>query len=88
MGRIFPLDQGDILIARFESRILMIRCLENSFEDIKVMVMGTELEPTSCHSLEGTELDAVLDHRFSSFSKQKVLNQYFFHTIRVNFSWF
>jgi hypothetical protein len=81
-GRIPPLYQGSVLIARFESRILMIRCLETSFEDMKVMVMGAELEPTSCHSVEGTELDSVLDNSLSS-APRRLLNHHFFSTIVV-----
>jgi hypothetical protein len=83
MGRIFPLEQGCVLIARFESRILMIRCLETSFEDMKVVVMGAELEPTSCHSLEGTALDDILDNTLSS-ANRNILNQNYFNTVIVN----
>ena len=81
-GRISPLYQGSVLIARFESRILMIRCLETSFEDMKVTVMGAELEPTSCHSVEGTELDSILDNSLSS-TPRRLLNQHFFSTVVV-----
>ena len=77
------MEPGTVLLARFESRILMIRCLENSFEDAKVMVIGAELEPTSCHSVEGTELDSVLDRCFGDTGRTEFLNRYFFHSVLV-----
>ena len=82
-GRVFPMEQGTVFLARFESRILIIRCLERSFEDAKVTVVGAELEPTSCHSLEGTELDSVLDHTLSNVLSRFYTNHYLFHSVLV-----
>ncbi len=48
-------------MARYEARILLVRVVEDWFEGASVVVTGAELEPTSCHALEGNHVDVILD---------------------------
>lgn len=59
-GSLTALFPGSTLIARIESRVIIIRIIETWFEGYDVTLSGTELEETSCHSLEGAYVDSVL----------------------------
>lgn len=82
-GQIEPLEPGSILLARFESRIIFIRALEMWFEGSSVSIMGAELEPTSCHALEGTEVDAVLDAALQPTQPATFTNPHLLHSLKV-----
>ncbi|KAJ3032692.1 Pecanex-like protein 4 [Rhizophlyctis rosea] len=48
-------------IARFDSRLLLLRIMETHYDTLTLLITGCEVEPTSCHALEGAEIDGVLD---------------------------
>jgi hypothetical protein len=81
-GSLPMLRDGSIVVARLESRILMIRGIEDWYESSTVSVTGAELQPTSCHALEGTEADKVLDHILDRKSRFNYFNSNFFHTLK------
>jgi hypothetical protein len=82
LGRLPRLHHGSIILARMESRILMMRGIEDWFESNVVSITGAELEPTSCHALEGTQVDNVLDKILDQHSKFTWFNSNFFHTLK------
>ncbi|KAI8904293.1 hypothetical protein EDD86DRAFT_194981 [Gorgonomyces haynaldii] len=60
------LTPGTILIGRIESRVLLLRVVEHWFDGTCFQIVGAELEPTSCHALEGAEMDGLLEKAFLS----------------------
>ncbi|KAJ3326180.1 Pecanex-like protein 4 [Boothiomyces sp. JEL0866] len=77
-GKIPLSHSGTSYLVRFESKILIIRFVEFWYEGASVYITGTELEPTSCHSLEGTEVDHVLD---AALDERHMFNQNLLHTL-------
>ncbi|KAJ3251727.1 Pecanex-like protein 4 [Boothiomyces macroporosus] len=77
-GKIPLSHNGSEYLVRFESKILLVRLVENWYEGASVYITGTELEPTSCHSLEGTEVDHVLD---AALDERHIFNQNLLHTL-------
>ncbi|KAH9275277.1 hypothetical protein BASA83_002512 [Batrachochytrium salamandrivorans] len=82
-GAIPAICPGDMLLARIESRLLLLRGIETWFEGVSVIITGTELEPTSCHALEGAEVDFILDNAliFDGTNKDVWLNRNVMHTL-------
>nr|KAJ3422945.1 Pecanex-like protein 4 [Polyrhizophydium stewartii] len=82
-GRVPPLRPGDVLLARLESRLLLLRGVETWFEGASVVVTGAELEPTSCHALEGAEVDGILDYALidDNLRRRSWINDALFHTL-------
>jgi hypothetical protein len=60
-GRLPNLAVADVFLCRFESRLLVLRCIESWNDGNVVEVIATELEPTSCHALEGVAVDDTLN---------------------------
>ncbi|TPX38078.1 hypothetical protein SmJEL517_g00313 [Synchytrium microbalum] len=60
-SRLSPARIGTTYLARQESRILLIRIVSTSFEGITVSLRGLELQGTSCHAVEGRQLDRVFE---------------------------
>lgn len=56
--------KDQVLICRFESRILLIHVIESWYEGCYCILKGLELSGTSCHSLESVRIDDI----FSSTS--------------------
>eukprot|EP00842_Homolaphlyctis_polyrhiza_P005468 jgi/Hompol1/5922/HPOL_000313-RA len=83
LGRIPPIYPGDMLLARLESRLLLLRGVETWFEGATVVITGAELEPTSCHALEGAEVDGILDHALVAdrLRKPTWINDSWFHSL-------
>ena len=69
-------DPGDVFLARMESRILLIRSIQKRFDGIMTSIVACELEPTSCHAIEGTVVDEILDK-----SDHSHFNLDFFNTL-------
>jgi hypothetical protein len=86
-GQLPLLQPGSILLVRFEARITFIHAVEQCFEGASVSLMGSELEPTSCHALEGTEVDTVLDAILDVSDHPSLFNPHFVHSLKV-FTWF
>ena len=84
LGLLPSICTGTVLLARIESRILMLRCTERSFEGHSFSIMGAELQPTSCHALEGTEVDSVLDQILDHPDRGfQWINPHIFHSLKV-----
>jgi hypothetical protein len=77
-GILPQLNVNDCWLCRFEARILLIRIIESWNDGIIVEVAATELEPTSCHALEGVALDDILNDilspKESMFVNKNVMN--------------
>ncbi len=84
LGLLPSVSHGTVLLARIESRILMLRCTEQWFEGFSFSIMGAELQPTSCHALEGTEVDSVLDDILDLPDRGfQWINPHLFHSLKV-----
>ncbi|KAJ3351450.1 Pecanex-like protein 4 [Kappamyces sp. JEL0680] len=81
LGRYPPIHAGTMFLARFESRIMVIRGIEAWFEGSIATITATELEPTSCHALEGTVVDEVLDKTLDS-DQRTWTNQHLLNTLQ------
>lgn len=81
-GKIPDLNAGDVFLARSDSRILIIQAIETWFEGMTTLITATELEPTSCHALEGTAVDEVLDKTLDQYHKSWT-NQFLLNTLQV-----
>jgi hypothetical protein len=79
-GQLPNLDVRQAFLCRFESRLLVIRCIESWNDGNIVEVIATELEPTSCHALEGVAVDDSLNAVLSSKDYQ-FINGNFAHTM-------
>ncbi|KAI9357315.1 hypothetical protein DFJ73DRAFT_203633 [Zopfochytrium polystomum] len=62
---LFPGPSAPIF-ARFDSRIILIRVVENWFEGCVVVMSGLELTGTSCHNIESLVMDELLELPSSS----------------------
>ncbi|KAJ3287204.1 hypothetical protein HK104_008716 [Borealophlyctis nickersoniae] len=82
LGRLPRLRPGSIFLARLESRLLLIRGVEMYFEGCGVIITGMELEPTSCHALEGAEVDSVLEAALGRDKEWTWLNHKWLHTLQ------
>jgi hypothetical protein len=74
---------GRTILVRFESKILFYRVIEAWFDGLCLDISATELEPTSCHQLEGVALDNLLD---SSIGCTQIpwINGYLGHAVEVS----
>ncbi|KAI9101931.1 Pecanex protein-domain-containing protein [Phlyctochytrium arcticum] len=71
----------NVFLVRLGSRLLLIRPVEVYYEGVGCIISGVELEPTSCHALEGTEVDMILESVLSG-KKNSVLNQELSRTLQ------
>ncbi|EDQ90959.1 uncharacterized protein MONBRDRAFT_36307 [Monosiga brevicollis MX1] len=53
---------GEVLLLRFENRMMMVHLLEAGLFHAVFLVQGLELTETSCHTTEATHLEEVLDY--------------------------
>ncbi len=54
------------LLARHEDKIVWVEIVERGHRFIRYDVKGLELQETSCHNTEATELDSLLDAAFDA----------------------
>lgn len=65
--RIANASAGNYFLARFGGdRMMFIQVLESDFGYSKIKIKGLELQETSCHALEATELDDFVENAFFS----------------------
>ena len=83
-GSVASAQPGQVFLGRIESRILIIRVIETWFEGITVALTGAELEPTSCHALEGAQVDQVLDEALihDAIKSKPWMNKNVFHSLK------
>jgi hypothetical protein len=77
---------GSFLLARFGDRLIWIQVLETGFNYIKIQIKGLELQETSCHAVEATTIDEILEEAFYSNSENskisKIFNTHFWFAIQ------
>jgi hypothetical protein len=76
---------GSFLLARFGDRLIWIQILESGFNYIKIQIKGLELQETSCHAVEATTIDEILEEAFYSSSengKVHKMNPYFWFSLQ------
>ncbi|XP_076354049.1 pecanex-like protein 4 isoform X1 [Tachypleus tridentatus] len=82
LGNITP---GDYYLARFQDRLIWLQILERGFGYCKLSVKGLELQETSCHAVEASQIDAIFEQMYSAgegLGKQySHLNRNIFNTL-------
>ncbi|CAG2109721.1 unnamed protein product [Medioppia subpectinata] len=76
---------GSFLLARFDDRLVWIQVLESGFNYIKIQLKGLELQETSCHAVEATTIDDMIDEAFyvnAETKIQTIFNSYFWFAIQ------
>ncbi|CAB4058317.1 unnamed protein product [Lepeophtheirus salmonis] len=79
-GKLYPYEPGDHFLARYEDKILWTTVLECGNGYAYYRVKGTELQHTSCHSLEATRIDDIFRIAFEE-DKPSLFNRFAFHCL-------
>ena len=77
-GRLGSVQPESFFLLRHEDRIIWVQVLEKGNGYFTFSLRGMELQETSCHSLEATRIDDVMD---STFHKESKINHFLFHTL-------
>lgn len=77
---IFP---GDIFLLRHDPFIMWVEIIEKGLGYCILVVKGMELQTTSCHAVEATNLDGVIEETFNMPEKCVCINKNLFHTFDV-----
>lgn len=76
---------GTYLLARFDDRLIWIQILESGYNYVRIQVKGLELQETSCHAVEATAIDEMIDEAFYTGVDSKgfrAFNSYFWYAIQ------
>ncbi len=57
---------GEFLLARYEDRLLWLQVLESGHNYVTVQAKGLELQETSCHAIEASAIDHILEMAFGA----------------------
>lgn len=57
---------GDFMLIRFQDRTAVVHLLERGYGYWSISLQGLELQETSCHSVEVTRIDDVIDSGYTS----------------------
>ncbi|OQR70249.1 LOC398632 protein-like, partial [Tropilaelaps mercedesae] len=63
-GLLGSLQAGSCLLARHQNRLVFLRVIEAGYLFRCVEAKGLELQETSCHSIEATTVDQIIDNSF------------------------
>ena len=72
-------------MARFDDRLIWIQVLESGFNFVRIQLKGLELQETSCHAVEATAIDEMIDEAFYASAQNKmhtIFNSYFWYSIQ------
>lgn len=78
-GALMNAQPGSIVLYRSELFMIWIEILERGFCYSRVLVKGLELQTTSCHAEEATELDGVVE---DLFEQKMLINRHAFHSFK------
>ena len=70
-------EVGSHFLARHDDRIMWIQVLERGNGYMVYKLKGMELQETSCHSVEATKMDELIQ---MTFERKPILNRYPLHT--------
>ncbi|GAB6027609.1 Pecanex-like protein 4 [Chamberlinius hualienensis] len=76
LGNVHP---GEHYFLRFEDRMFWLSTVESGYGYLKVVLKGLELQHTSCHALEATEIDGMIDKAFEVELNHQSFNHNPFH---------
>ena len=80
-GVILSPSPGQVYLLRFEDRIIFLTVNEVGYEYSCVSYKGLELAATSCHEIEATQIDDILEREQPTRSFKNILNKYFLYLI-------
>ncbi|XP_067119884.1 pecanex-like protein 4 [Centruroides vittatus] len=81
-GSLGFINNGDFFLARFQDRLLWIHILERGFNYCKTSIKGLELQETSCHTLEASQVDEIFEQSFKRDDDDgKLQNPHIFNTL-------
>lgn len=54
-------EAGEFFLARYEDRLIWMQILETGHNYVNIQLKGLELQETSCHTIEASIIDHLLD---------------------------
>ena len=73
---------GQIFLIRYEDRIIVVTVLEVGYQYIGLSYKGLELETTSCHDIEATQIDDMLEgNKTSNSVLANLFNKYLLYLV-------
>lgn len=78
---------GSFLLGRYDDRLILIQLIDSGFNYAKVQIKGLELQETSCHAVEATAIDQMLEEAFYVTAevnehKKLAFNSFFWYAIQ------
>ena len=81
-GVILSLSCGQIFLIRYEDRIIVVTVLEVGYQYTGLSYKGLELETTSCHDIEATQIDDMLEgNKTSNSVLANLFNKYLLYLV-------
>ena len=81
-GVILSPSCGQIFLIRYEDRIIVVTVLEVGYQYVGLSYKGLELETTSCHDIEATQIDDMLERNKTSNSVlANLFNKYLLYLV-------
>ena len=75
------IQPGEVLLARFQDRLILINVIESGYGYWSIAIQGLELQETSCHSIEATQIDNIID---SAYTRDHKSLGYWFNQYLMN----
>eukprot|EP00050_Salpingoeca_kvevrii_P017787 m.68246 g.68246 ORF g.68246 m.68246 type:complete len:1133 (+) comp7726_c0_seq2:492-3890(+) len=76
-GALGVLSPGDMLLMRFQNKMIVLQVLERGFNFCSVVIKGLELQETSCHTEEATHVETMFDFAFEDGASSSTFNKYY-----------
>lgn len=65
-GGLRVINPGDVFLLRFDDRLIWLSFIERGYGYYRVSAKGLELQQTSCHAVEASAIDAILEWTFET----------------------
>lgn len=75
------IQPGEVFLARFQDRLTLIYVIESGYGYWSIVIQGLELQETSCHSIEATQIDNIID---SAYTRSHRSLDYWFNQYLMN----
>lgn len=67
---------GDFLLGRFDDRLMWFQVLESGHNYTVVQMKGLELQETSCHTIEASAIDQLIESAFGGNLDANLLSRF------------
>ena len=75
------IQPGEVFLARFQDRLTLIYVIESGYGYWSITIQGLELQETSCHTVEATQIDNIID---STYTRDHKSLGYWFNQYLMN----